>query len=149
MKVTKLSTEISPVLVSACLTACSLVRNDSSQDRPNILVIVIDDMGYTDLGRSDIHNSVENLGMAWSWATIGAGRADAISAPYRGSKTSRYEGGIRVPAFAWHREIAGAGETKHPGEMHDVIDSHRDIAEELERAFERQSEISHFIRRQQ
>lgn len=64
------------------------------------------------LARSDIDNSPENLGRAWSWTNIGAGWADAISAPYRDGKASQYEGGIRVPAFAWHRNIARAGETE-------------------------------------
>lgn len=64
------------------------------------------------LKRRDVDNSLGNLGLAWSWANIGQGWADALSAPYRDSKASQFEGGIRVPAFAWHARAARRGETE-------------------------------------
>lgn len=54
-------------------------------------------------------NSLENLGKKGSWINVGAGWADAMSIAYRGNKAVQYEGGIRVPAFVWHRDIAGKG----------------------------------------
>ena len=50
-------------------------------------------------------NSLDNLGNADSWASIGQGWADAISSPFRNTKSSQFEGGIRVPAFAWHSTL--------------------------------------------
>lgn len=58
---------------------------------------------------SQFVNDIENAGQPDSWLNIGNGWADAISAPYKGMKGSQYEGGIRVPAFAWHREHAAGG----------------------------------------
>ena len=54
-------------------------------------------------------NSLENLGRKGSWVNLGAGWADATSAPYSYSKAVQYEGGIRVPAFVWHSDIANKG----------------------------------------
>lgn len=65
-------------------------------------------------------NSLENLGLAWSWANIGQGWADAISAPFRDGKASQFEGGIRVPAFAWHADANRAGDTE--GQLLTVMD---------------------------
>lgn len=62
------------------------------------------------LNRQNRDDSLDNIGKAWSWTNIGKGWADAISAPYRDSKASHYEGGIRVPAFAWHRDVGRGGE---------------------------------------
>ena len=45
------------------------------------------------------NNSLENVGNKDSWAAVGQGWADAQSAPFRGSKASQFEGGMRVPAF--------------------------------------------------
>ena len=54
-------------------------------------------------------NSLTNLGNADSWASVGQGWADATSSPYRSTKGSQFEGGIRVAAFAWHRDMATPG----------------------------------------
>lgn len=54
-------------------------------------------------------NSLENLGRSDSWASIGQGWADAISSPFRNTKGTQFEGGIRVPAFAWHRSAVTPG----------------------------------------
>lgn len=62
------------------------------------------------LTRRTRDNRLENIGKAWSWTNIGQGWADAISAPYRGSKASQYEGGIRVPAFVWHSQTSRSGD---------------------------------------
>jgi 3-deoxy-manno-octulosonate cytidylyltransferase (CMP-KDO synthetase) len=63
-----------------------------------------------DISRDDIDNSLDNLGQPDSWAFIHSGWADAISSPYRDSKATQYEGGIRVPAFAWHANYHAPGE---------------------------------------
>jgi arylsulfatase len=54
-------------------------------------------------------NSLENLGRKGSWINVGAGWADAMSIAYRGNKQVQYEGGIRVPAFIWHADVADKG----------------------------------------
>jgi arylsulfatase len=54
-------------------------------------------------------NSLENLGQKGSWINVGAGWADAMSAMLRGNKAVQYEGGIRVPAFVWHRDMSSGG----------------------------------------
>ena len=58
----------------------------------------------------DFDNSLANLGKASSWASVGQGWADAASSPYRNTKSSPFEGGIRVPAFIWHPDAVSAGE---------------------------------------
>ena len=45
-------------------------------------------------------NDIGNIGAGSSWANLGLGWAEAITAPYRDSKASVYEGGLRVAAFA-------------------------------------------------
>lgn len=57
----------------------------------------------------DFDNSLNNLGAASSWASVGQGWADASSSPYRNTKSSPFEGGIRVPAFFWHSEVVNSG----------------------------------------
>lgn len=49
--------------------------------------------------RKRFNNSLENIGNRDSWVNVGQGWADAQSAPFRGSKASQWEGGVRVPAF--------------------------------------------------
>jgi arylsulfatase A-like enzyme len=49
--------------------------------------------------RKRFNNSLENIGNPDSWVSVGQGWADAQSAPFRGSKQSKWEGGVRVPAF--------------------------------------------------
>lgn len=59
------------------------------------------------IGQMDINdytNTADNIGQRDSWANIGAGWADAITAPFRDGKASQYEGGIRTPAFVWHSD---------------------------------------------
>ena len=51
------------------------------------------------------NNNPENLGKGSSWANMGQGWADAVNAPFRGSKGTVYEGGVRVAAFANWSEI--------------------------------------------
>ncbi len=45
-------------------------------------------------------NTLANLGAANSFANMGQGWAEAVLAPFRGSKATPYEGGVRVAAFA-------------------------------------------------
>ena len=54
-------------------------------------------------------NSFANLGKADSWASIGQGWADATNSPFRNSKGTPFEGGMRVAAFAWHRSAVTPG----------------------------------------
>ena len=54
-------------------------------------------------------NSYANLGSATSWASVGQGWADATNSPFRNTKATQFEGGIRVAAFAWHKDIASPG----------------------------------------
>jgi len=74
-------------------------------------------------GRDTIpyNNIMANLGSADSWASIGQGWADAISSPFRNTKSSSFEGGMRVASFAWHRNINA------PGSIHNAFLTVMDI----------------------
>jgi arylsulfatase A-like enzyme len=55
------------------------------------------------------NNSFANLGKNDSWVSIGQGWADATNSPFRNSKGTSFEGGMRVAAFAWHRSAVTQG----------------------------------------
>lgn len=54
-------------------------------------------------------NAYDNLGQPTSWASVGQGWADATNSPFRQTKGFQFEGGIRVAAFAWHKNLATPG----------------------------------------
>ena len=54
-------------------------------------------------------NTLANMGNPDSWVSVGQGWADASNSPFRNTKGTSFEGGMRVAAFAWHRDIANAG----------------------------------------
>lgn len=54
-------------------------------------------------------NSLANMGQPDSWVSVGQGWADAASSPFRSTKGTSFEGGMRVPAFAWHRSAVTPG----------------------------------------
>ena len=58
--------------------------------------------------RDYMDNSLANIGRRGSFVSLGAW-GDATTAPYRGQKMTAYEGGIRVPAFAYHSSLANQG----------------------------------------
>ncbi len=58
--------------------------------------------------RDYMDNSLGNIGRRGSYVGLGAW-GDATTAPYRGHKMTSYEGGIRVPAFAYHASLAAPG----------------------------------------
>jgi arylsulfatase len=92
---------------------------DDAGKLENTLIFFVNDNGaqggpvfggprsYSEGRRFD--NRAENLGQADSWVNMGQGWAEAVSAPFRGSKASVYEGGIRVAAFANWQGIANPG----------------------------------------
>lgn len=59
--------------------------------------------------RTDTDSSLANLGREGSFAAIGPGWSEAVTAPYRGLKGSLYNGGTLVPAFIRHGDVAAAG----------------------------------------
>ncbi len=63
-----------------------------------------------DMVANEFDNSPQNIGQPNSWANVGQGWADAISSPFRDGKASQFEGGVRVPAFAWHANYHAPGE---------------------------------------
>ncbi|MFP6829621.1 MAG: arylsulfatase [Gammaproteobacteria bacterium] len=80
-------------------------------------VVFISDNGGDVARRSQIpwvreymDNSLENIGRRGSYVALGAW-GDATTAPYRGSKQTPFEGGIRVPAFVSHAAVANPGST--------------------------------------
>lgn len=54
-------------------------------------------------------NNYDNLGNASSYAFYGPGWAQAAMAPFRVYKGSMAQGGTRVPAIAWHRDLNNLG----------------------------------------
>ena len=57
----------------------------------------------------EFDNRFENLGNGSSWVNLGQGWAEAVTAPFRDSKGSVYEGGLRVAAFASWPGMPDAG----------------------------------------
>jgi len=88
---------------------------DATGDLDNTYIIFVNDNGaqggpFESRPPDDQRdNSLENLGRKGSWINVGAGWADAMSISFRGNKAVQYEGGIRVPAFIWHPNVAGKG----------------------------------------
>jgi arylsulfatase len=58
----------------------------------------------------DVDNSLENIGRASSYVALGPW-GDVITAPFKWNKGRFNEGGIRVPAFAYHHSLANVGGT--------------------------------------
>ena len=79
---------------------------------------------------SPMNNSLANLGKPDSWASVGQGWADASSSPYRNTKGSPYEGGMRVPAFIWHGSAVTSGSIDHQFlTLMDIMPTVLDIAD--------------------
>ena len=75
------------------------------------------------------NNSMINLGNTDSWASIGQGWADAISSPFRNTKSASFEGGMRVAAFAWHKNINRPGSiNNHFVTVMDIMPTLLDLA---------------------
>lgn len=91
---------------------------DSGQFEDTYIFFISDNGG--DVARRDqipwvrdyMDNSLENIGRRGSYVGLGAW-GDATTAPYRGQKMTVYEGGIRVPAFAFHASLANQGSTNN------------------------------------
>ena len=88
-----------------------LEQMDSVGALDNTLILFINDNGAQgganfggpasySRGR-EFDNRPENIGAGSSWANMGQGWADAVTAPFRDGKASVYEGGLRVAAFAY------------------------------------------------
>jgi arylsulfatase len=60
--------------------------------------------------REGVDNSLENIGRASSYVGLGAW-GDVITAPFKWHKGRFNEGGIRVPAFAYHHTLLRSGST--------------------------------------
>jgi len=76
-----------------------------------------------------VDNSLGNLGASNSWAHIGQGWADAANAPFRDSKASVYEGGVRVAAFAnWDGTIRMASVSRQYLNNMDVMPTLLELA---------------------
>jgi arylsulfatase len=97
-----------------------LARLEGAGALDNTLILFINDNGAQGgpifggprsymQGRS-FDNRFENLGAGSSWANVGQGWAEAGTAPFRDSKSSPYEGALRVAAFAhWPGVVTGHG----------------------------------------
>jgi arylsulfatase A-like enzyme len=89
-----------------------LVRylRDSGQYENTLIIFSSDngaDISVRQVGEH-IDNSLENLGRASSYVSIGAW-GDVHSAPYRWNKGSQAEGGTRAPAFIHHPSLRNKG----------------------------------------
>jgi arylsulfatase len=60
--------------------------------------------------REGVDNSLENIGRASSYVALGPW-GDVVTAPFKWNKGRFNEGGIRVPAFAYHRNLLHSGTT--------------------------------------
>lgn len=89
----------------------------------NTLIVFLSDNGASDQELASFpiwkeryessNNALDNIGNADSWTGIGAGWAQAVSAPNRLAKHRTSEGGIRVPAFVWHAGIQHSARVSH------------------------------------
>jgi arylsulfatase A-like enzyme len=91
---------------------------DASGQRENTVIVFSSDNGAaretrafrpSTVPRTDTDNTLENIGREGSFAALGPGWAEAAMAPYRGLKSSLYEGGTLVPAFVNYAAIADKG----------------------------------------
>ncbi len=95
-----------------------LERLEASRQLDNTWIIYMNDNGPQGGGllaamvggrdQDPVNNALDNLGKPDSWANIGQGWADAISSPFRNTKGTSFEGGMRVAAFAWHNNAVAA-----------------------------------------
>lgn len=94
---------------------------ESIGELDNTLIIFMSDNGAEGLRRdldaplSDwveecCDNSYDNLGTGTSYVMYGPDWATASTVALRNHKTTGYEGGIRVPAFAWYPEMIEGGQ---------------------------------------
>ncbi len=60
--------------------------------------------------RDGVDNSLENIGRASSYVALGPW-GDVVTAPFKWNKGRFNEGGIRVPAFAYHHELLHSSST--------------------------------------
>ena len=75
-------------------------------------------------------NSFENLGAGDSFVAYGPDWAAVSGGPFRGDKTSVYEGGIRVPAFVYYPTAIRAGQTNSaPTSVVDLLPTFLELAE--------------------
>lgn len=112
---------------------------DASGELENTVIVFSSDNGADGsprsyqprtLPRTDTDSSLENIGRAESFSTVGRGWAEAAMAPYRDLKGSLYEGGTLVPAFINHARIADKGGIDHTYmTMMDLLPTFLEIAE--------------------
>ncbi len=93
---------------------------ESAGELANTVVIFMSDNG-ADAGRREMgpdikswieetaDNSLDNIGRAGSFVSYGPGWASAGTSPFRGSKGSLGDGGIRVPVIVSHPELSEPG----------------------------------------
>lgn len=85
--------------------------------------------GVAPRGIPDRDNSIENFGRPGSFIGAGRGFAEAGSAPFRGSKGTHLEGGLRAAAIVHYPAAIPAGEVNHTFmTIMDVLPTFLDIA---------------------
>jgi len=105
----------------------------------NTLILVINDNGAQGGGSfggpasyrrdREFDNRIDNIGAGSSWANMGQGWADGVTAPFRDGKSSVYEGGLRVAAFAkWTGATEAASINRQILTMMDVMPTLLELA---------------------
>ncbi|RXZ42220.1 hypothetical protein EBB06_14340 [Crenobacter cavernae] len=91
---------LSTAALGGCLQNGNTPPPKPADTRPNVLLIVADDLGYSDIGAFGGEISTPNLGRPLSNVSYGRRWAEVGATPFRLWKGNPTEGGVVVPAIA-------------------------------------------------